>query len=152
MRLLTTSLWLELKCTYRQRAVIDNVVFKRDNLSKLSQASISTTLLWLAALHLTSNFMQDDSRPTFLHLSLVFPFDFLPSPVHLTGFFILIFTGFFAIFILLPSNNSLSLYKLPYINLRLYIHDQIVQLTLNLCRKHICGLLKFRSIIIQFGY
>ena len=33
-----------------RRAVIDNVVFKRDNLSKSSQASISTTLLWLAAL------------------------------------------------------------------------------------------------------
>jgi len=29
------------------------VVFKRDNLSKSSQASISTTLLWLAALQLT---------------------------------------------------------------------------------------------------
>ena len=35
-----------------QRAAIDNVVFKRDNLCKSSQASISTTLLWLAALQL----------------------------------------------------------------------------------------------------
>ena len=66
----------------------------------------------------------------FLYLFLVFPFNFLPSPVHFTGFFVHIFIGFFAIFILLSSNNSLSLYEL-------YIHDEIVQLILNLCREYV---------------
>ena len=39
-----------------QRAVIDNVVFKRDNLSKSSRASISTTLLRLVAFNCCFNF------------------------------------------------------------------------------------------------
>ena len=41
-----------------------------------------------------------------LHLSHIFPFHLLPSPVHPTRFFFYIVPGFLAIFILLISNNN----------------------------------------------
>ena len=57
--------------------------------------------------HLTSklNFKTVPVLPS-LDPSLTFPYHLLSSSMHPTGFFFCFFPGFFAIFILLPSNNN----------------------------------------------
>ena len=52
------------------------------------------------------NFLQDGFRPTFSSPFSYISFYIVPFSVHDTGFSFWIFSGFLAVFILLPSNNN----------------------------------------------
>ena len=60
----------------------------------------------LTGRHLTSKLKYRRFPSYLLWTLLLFPFHFLPSPVHPTRFSFCIFPGFLAIFTLLSSNNS----------------------------------------------
>ena len=58
--------------------------------------------------HLTSKLKYRRSPSYLLCTLLLFPFNFLPSPVYPTGFYFCFFPGFLTIFALMSSNNNIE--------------------------------------------